>query len=627
VTFALRTRRDAQAQDQPKPPPPAAAPAPTRRDLAKLCAAMDPNVVGLIHVTLESLVWNRIYDGLVVDMEGLERVREAARRGPLVLLPSHKSHVDYLIISETLYAHGLAPPLIAAGDNLSFFPLGALLRRAGAFFIKRSFKGKKLYPQLVDAYVRKVLVEGWNVEVFVEGGRSRTGKLLPPKLGILSMIVDAALGLREKEINFVPISIGYERIIEEGSYVRELSGGEKQPESIGGLLGAGRVLRSKYGRLYLQFGEVLSFRSIVDEALALAGKNDVARGEPSVVVLPPGGSAPGTREGETALSPSQRRALVQRVAHRVTFEINRATIVTPASLTATALMAHKRRGITHGQLVRSARGLLAALQRFGARVAKPIVDGEDQFRPETLEETIRLFTDARLLTTVDDGRGDPKKGEPADEAIYAVPEHRRIALEYHKNTILHFFVPSALIASSLLAMGGEAAREAVRERVRKLSRLFKLEFQYRADAEFDEIFADALESMQQAGEVEIKGETVRRGGGPEGGRVSTYAEMLRTYFEAYRLTLFSVRPLQGGVASFTKKEWLKGVLARGQRRWLAGQITLRESLSRPKIENALAAFHDHQVIRLEAETIKPGPAIAERFGELDAMLTEHLSID
>lgn len=596
----------------------AAVEAEARRELDRLCAAMDTNVIGVFHRFLDRFVWNRIYDGLIVDMAGLERLREAARRGPLVLLPSHKSHVDYLVLSDVLYRHGLAPPLIAAGDNLSFFPLGPFLRRSGAFFIRRSFKGKKLYPQLVDAYVRKILVEGHNLELFVEGGRSRTGKLLPPKLGILSMIVDAALQLRDREITFVPVSIGYERIIEERSYVHEQSGGEKKAESIGGLLSARRVLRSKYGRLYLEVGELMSFQGLVREAQELAGKNDARRGEPSVA------------GGESALSPAQRRALVQRIAHRVTYEINRATVVTPAALCATALMAHRRRGITHGQLVQRVTQMLASLERLGARIAEPVRDENGVFRQETLEETLKLFSDAKLLVVVDGG-APPQSGGGGSkidaEAIYAVPEERRIALEYHKNTILHFFVPSALIASSLLALGDDVDREALRERVRALSRLFKLEFMYRADAEFDDIFADALGSMQAAGEVDVAGSKVRRGGGAAGARVASYAEMLRTYFEAYRLAMLSVRPLRDpSHAPLTKKEWLKSTLALGLRRWLAGQTSLRESVSRPKIENALAALHDQQIVRTEAELIRAGARI-DAYDGIDRMLVEHLLID
>jgi glycerol-3-phosphate O-acyltransferase len=548
------------------------------RELGQLCAAPDMAVLDLFHRGLATL-WNRIYDGLVVDDEGLERVRVAARKGPLVFLPSHKSHVDYLIISDVLYGHGLAPPLIAAGDNLSFFPLGPFLRRSGAFFIKRSFKGKKLYPQLVDAYVRKVLVEGHHLELFIEGGRSRTGKLLPPKLGILSMIVDAALKLEDRDIQFVPVSIGYERIIEEGSYVRELEGGEKKAESVGGLIDSRRILRSKYGRLYLQFGEVLPFEQL--------------RGE------------------EKHPSPSGRRALVQRIAHRVTYEINRVTVVTPAALTATALMLDHARGISHAELERRARDLLSLFHRHGARVARALADRRGDLRADALDGAIQLFTDAKLVVVAD----------PKGARVVTVPDDRRMALEYHKNVVLHFFVPSALVATSLLALGGDAPLDALRDRVRTLSRLFKLEFMYRADSAFEDIFTDALARMIEGDEVVWEADRVRRASTDAAQRIDLYADMLVTYVEAYRLALRSVVAL--GAKTTTKKEWLKATLASGRRALANGEIVLRESVVRPKLETALTVLHELGIARTEGEAVHAGAKVADATS-LDAVLTEHL---
>lgn len=558
------------------------------RELKQLCAAPDMATLDLFHRGLGPL-WNRIYDGLVVDEEGIERVREAARKGPLVFLPSHKSHIDYLIISDVLYARGLAPPLIAAGDNLSFFPLGALLRRSGAFFIKRSFKGKKLYPQLVDAYVRKVLVEGHHLELFIEGGRSRTGKLLPPKLGILSMIVDAALKLDDREIQFVPVSIGYERIIEEGSYVHELEGGEKKAESMGGLINSRRILRSKYGRLYLQFGEVLPFQPM--------------------------------HGGRKDLSPSERRALVQRVAHRVTYEINRVTIVTPAALTATALMSRRRR-VDHAELMARARELLALFQRHGAKIARALVDRRGDLRHDALESAIQLFLDAKLLTIATDASRVAKAGDTAKmDRVYVVPDDRRMALEYHKNTVIHFFVASALVASALGALGWETSLVDLRDRVRLLSRLFKLEFMYRADADFEAIFSDALSRMIEGGEVIWEADRVRRAGGETGRHLVLYEAMLRTYVEAYRLALRAVVALGG--KSTTKKEWIKATLASGRKALASGEVSLRESVVRPKLETALAMMHELGIARTEGETVQTGPKLADA-AALDAVLGEHL---
>lgn len=574
-----RVRRHIEAAAREQQKPISAIEAQADKELKKLCAMMDPNAIGLFARFLDWL-FHRIFDGLVVDHEGIERVREAARRGPVVLLPSHKSHVDYLVLSYLLARNAISPPLIAAGDNLSFFPVGPFLRRSGAFFIRRSFQGRKLYTALVDAYLRRILVEGFNLEFFMEGGRSRTGKLLPPKLGLLSMVVDAGLKLPSVPLSFVPISVGYERIIEEGSYTRELGGGEKQAESVGGLLRTSSVLRSRYGRLYIQFGQVFDLRELLEEAARLREAPD---------------------SDLWSLKPAERRALIQRIAHRVTFEINRVTIVTPAALVGSALMSHRRRGMTHADLVSRSAELLAALKRAGARIARPVVredEGETRLNEDAVNETLALFTDARLVETK----------ELEGERIHTVPDARRLALEYHKNTILHFFVPSALIANALVLQRGEPLdEETLRERVARLSRLFKYEFMYRADATFDEIFDDALGTMIDAGEI------TRTDAGlvaVEATLLPLYATMLRSYFEGYRLAVCALAALPRE-RSIKKKDWIKQTLALGQKMFLAGELEQRESISRPKLENALLAMKDFDLVKLTSDSIEPGPALAE----------------
>ncbi|MEM6957289.1 MAG: 1-acyl-sn-glycerol-3-phosphate acyltransferase, partial [Myxococcota bacterium] len=309
-----------------------------RKILRRLAANQQPWMIRFLDRFL-GWVFRRIYDGIVVDEEGVERIRSAAREGTLIFLPSHKSHVDYLVLSYVLHNAGLVPPLIAAGENLSFFPLGPLLRRGGAFFIRRSFRGRRLYTALVDAYLRKLVTEGFSIEFFLEGGRSRTGKLRPPKLGLLAMVADAAQKAPLKEVSFVPISIGYERIIEEGSYMQELSGGDKKKENVGGLLSTPRILRSQYGRLYVQVGEILP----------IAELRHALREEPD-----------------------ERKALLLAFGRRINREINRVTAVTPAALVATALLESRRRGIRRAELMTNARQLLEALNRSGGPIADSI---------------------------------------------------------------------------------------------------------------------------------------------------------------------------------------------------------------------------------------------------------------
>ena len=563
-----------------------------RRDLKRLTAAPNPHVVSLLKTILDR-VWNRIYDGMEVDRDGLERLRSTARGGTLILLPCHKSHVDYLVLSDVLYRNALSPPLIAAGDNLNFIPVGSILRRGGAFFIRRSFRGRRLYPALVDGYIRKLIAEGFNVEFFLEGGRSRTGKLLEPKFGLLSMVVDASLLLPRKRVYFVPVSISYERIVEERSYVHEAEGGEKKKESVGQLLKSTRLLRSRFGRLYVQFGEILPFDELKSELLAERGA-----------------------ASRTDLKAPEKRALIQRIAYRVIDQINRVTVVTPSALVATALMANRRRGMTHDELVRCCEQLVVPLRAEGADIAKVLLGPDGTIRDDTVHETVSLFVDGKLLTRHGNG----------DEAIYSVPEERRLAVEYYKNNILHFFVSRALIASALLA-DAEPTRDedSLRRRVLHLSRLFKHEFMYRADATFDTIFDENVRRMLDEGELEREAGTITIADTEAARRIPLYANMVRTYFETYRLAVRGVSLLQPG--PMTAKDWTKRTLSLGQRMYLSGEIELRESLSKHRLETAILALKEQQLVRMEAgdtlsATAEAAPAdLADLEAELAAAIS------
>ncbi|MGH8519191.1 MAG: MMPL family transporter, partial [Panacagrimonas sp.] len=175
-------------------------------------------------------VWNKIFKG--IETRGLERVRELAQSHVIIYLPAHRSHADYLLLSYVLYLGGLVPPHIAAGENLNItFGIGALLRRCGAFFMRRKFGGDALYTAVFRAYVDSLLQRGYPIEFFPEGGRSRTGRLLAPKTGLMAMVVEAALRQRARKVLFVPVHIGYDRVWEINSYLKELKGAQKEKES------------------------------------------------------------------------------------------------------------------------------------------------------------------------------------------------------------------------------------------------------------------------------------------------------------------------------------------------------------------------------------------------------------
>ena len=553
--------------------------------LRELEAEVDPNAVRALDALIDQTV-ARMYTGFEIDDPGLERVRQAAKDGTIVLLPSHKSHIDYIILSRIFHRANMPIPLVAAGDNLSFFPLGPVLRRAGAFFIRRSFRGDRLYGAVVDAYMRRLLKDGWPLEFFLEGGRSRTGKLLPPKLGLLSIVVDAVLGAQAesgesggRKVWFVPISIGYERLVEEKSYVHELSGGEKRKEDVSGLFRAAESALGRYGRLNVQFGELLT----IDGLLAEIG--DTPR----------------------PLTPARRRALVARLAYRAMNEINRVTAVTPSALVSSALLTHGKRGLPHVELVDACERLARVLHAEGARftpslVAPATANAERvELRGNAIREACELLLRAGHLEVHRPGapvstRGRDRTARPGPDAIYVVPDADRLSLDIAKNLVVHFFVSRAMIATPLLAStrAGEAAvaSSLLADRAQALSRLFKYELQFRADATFETIFSETLGLMEADGEIVLDAEGSVSlppvGEGRE--RASLHARMVRNFVEGYRVAARALAALLKG--PLAPKDLTKRAITAGERMFLAGEVELREAVSRPVLENAFLAFVD-----------------------------------
>ncbi|MCC6214495.1 MAG: 1-acyl-sn-glycerol-3-phosphate acyltransferase [Polyangiaceae bacterium] len=541
------------------------------RMLRGLQATLDVDTVRALELLFDK-VFHTIYAGIEFDREGLERIRAAAKDGTVVLLPSHKSHIDYLLLSYVFYEEKLQLPLIAAGDNLSFFPLGPLFRRGGAFFIRRSFKGDRLYSAVVDAYVRRLIREGHPLELFLEGGRSRTGKLLPPKLGLLSMIVTAALAVTHRRTYFVPISIGYERLVEGSAYERELRGGEKEKEDAAGLLRTTAVLRDRYGRINLQVGEILTLDQLREE-----------------LDLPLGAE----------LEEDAQRALVTRLGNRVMDEMNRVTAMTPGALVALVLLTHTRRGLPHDEVVDRARKLLGLARRLGARATPSLATGEGALREEALGEALEMLMAAELVEAHRPADGEvavSRRPTAGPDAIYVVPDAKRLALDTTKNIVVHFFVERALVAIALLRDGGPPiARAVLRERVQVLSRLFKYEFRFRADASFDEIFDRTLEEMAADGKLALLAEQrVGAGVGADGWSgaewLEIYAATCRNFLEGYRVAARGLGALVKG--PLTEKDLARRTLALGGRMFLAGELELRECVSKPILQNAFLSFVD-----------------------------------
>ena len=530
-------------------------------DIEEIAAAYSPTAVEVIRPTLDLIV-NRIYDGIELDSVGLERIKQAAARSAVILCPSHKSHVDYLILSKILYDAGMTPPHIAAGANLSFFPLGPVFRSAGAFFLRRSFKGDKVYAATFRAYVKRLMKDGFTQEFFIEGSRSRTGKLLSPKLGLLSMEVDAWVEGASHDVQFIPIAIDYERIVEGSAFAKEMAGGEKQKEDFGGLLRTPKVLTSRYGRIYLQVDEPVSLKEFFAER----------------------GVDPQQHTDD------ERRELVQVLAHRIVYGIARAATITPAALVAAAVLAHRRRGLSRLDVTDRIQFLRTLCERIGARLSRVLTEGSgDPGVAGPIREATLLLTKDGCL-----------KELPASGEIYLVAEEsRRLQLSFYKNNLLHPLVPASLLATALLSFRAGAPNvKDLGPRVLWLSRLFKYEFVYRVGSSFQQIFEETLALCQKLGLVELQHAVVRPTSVSGRERLELLRDLTHDFLESYFLAADAVHELMA-VPELEAKDLTKRALARGQAAYLAGRINGLESLSKPNFDNAWLSLRDAGLIRGE----------------------------
>lgn len=285
------------------------------KNLLKGIAANFSPTTARILASLLSIFWKRTYRKIHVI--GIEKVQQCAPEHQLVYLPCHRSHMDYVMLSWNLYRHGLMIPHIAAGDNLNAPVLGSILKRGGAIFMRRSFRGDPLYTQLFNSYLYAMSNRGHSLEYFIEGGRSRTGRLLPAKTGLLSITLENHLQNPEKPVALVPVWISYDKLVESKSYQKELQGEEKANESFIGLLKTLKIFRHRFGDAALSFGEPILLQQAVKE-------------------MPRAISSSGTK-----LKPTMHK-LTQHISLQVLQRINQSAYANQTALLATLLLANPK---------------------------------------------------------------------------------------------------------------------------------------------------------------------------------------------------------------------------------------------------------------------------------------------
>jgi glycerol-3-phosphate O-acyltransferase len=521
--------------------------------LEEIAAKYNMSLLKIFDIVLTWILKN-IFEGLVVDQEGLDKVKRMSQRGPLLLMPCHKSHIDYLVLSYIMYHNNMPCPHIAAGKNLSFWPLGPIFRNAGAFFIRRTFKGAVLYSKVFSEYIYKLLEEGFNIEFFIEGGRSRTGKLLTPKFGLLTILLNAYKKGACNDLIFVPLYIGYDRVIEEDAYLYELEGGKKEKENISQVIKARRFLKKRYGKVYVKFNEPISIHDM------LLSKNKPIQEMPQ----------PDLKE------------TYSNIGYRMIGAINQVSIVTPYSLVSSTILNSTRNKLSMPYVQSRVEVLVWYLLKFDIILSDTLVIDS----AHSVEMVIDQYFQRKFIEPI-----VAEHQSPYQEAEFTLNVSKRPVLDYYKNGCINFFVPLAYTALSILAKDAfQFSSTDLYNSYSFLKKLFINEFAYDVDKPSGFFIRKSIKAFIDDA-VLIPHPTLPdtynlTSAGLR--RIRFFTRFLTTFFESYWVVLsfFSQTP----ASEVKPKDRLKKIESLGNTLYKQKEIERKEALSGINYKNALNHF-------------------------------------
>ncbi|UCD32511.1 MAG: 1-acyl-sn-glycerol-3-phosphate acyltransferase [Desulfobacterales bacterium] len=508
-------------------------------------------------------ILNIMFDGVTVDEKSLSKIKSISKKGPLILIPCHKSHIDYLILSYLLYHNNMPCPHVAAGKNLSFWPIGPLFRGAGAFFIRRSFRGAILYSKVFAEYIHNLLAEGFNIEFFIEGGRSRTGKLILPKLGLLSILLNSFKNNACEDMIFAPIFIGYDRILEESSYVNEIEGEQKQPESLVQVVKARKFLKKRYGRIYIQFHEPISLKELLEQYGTPIEK----------------------------MTSKELNILCRNLGHRMINAINNVSVVTPHALVAAAAMNCSKKSFTYDHFLSHVETYMNYLVLQKAKLADTLIIDH----AHAVEHAFENYIQRKFIERVT----KDKEGTITD-SLFKVNENKRPHLEYYKNNCISFFISGAMASLAILVQDAfQFSAPDLHDDYEFIQYFFKYEFAYDVDITVDryvrknlKAFIDDAIIMPHPTLPDIYNLT------SSGFRkLKLFSSFLKTYFESYWVVLnFFMQTPQN---STEPKDRLKKIEAIGSSFFKKRTVERKEALSRINYSNGIDFFTTNGVKGLE----------------------------
>ncbi|MFZ3394889.1 glycerol-3-phosphate 1-O-acyltransferase [Rhodococcus sp. 7Tela_A2] len=399
------------------------------------------------------------------DESGLRSLRGLNRTRPLVFLPSHRSYADALVLGDILAANEFPRNHLMGGANLTFWPIGPMARRTGTVFIRRSFGDDAVYKAALEEYFAFLLAKRFNLEWYFEGGRTRTGKLRPPRYGLLNYVANAVRADRVDDAMLVPVSITYEALAEVAGVAAEQTGSAKKPEGLTWLFRYMRSQQRSAGHVYVRFGEPISMRS----RLAAGGDPDVAGDLPA---------------DETERSDRRRRAL-QKVAFEVAVGINCTTPVTVNSLVTLALLGVRDRSLTLDEV----RAVIAPVRDYLDRRRIPHGELRMLDMEGGLATVLAALTDGGVVTTYAGG----------DEPVYSIHRDQHLVAAFYRNSGVHWFVNRSILELAVLyAHDSPGEGDPVRvawEEAKRLRDLLKFEFFFPDRDTFEAQMREELELL------------------------------------------------------------------------------------------------------------------------------------
>jgi glycerol-3-phosphate O-acyltransferase len=520
----------------------------TEADLDSLVASMSPLAVDLLSSTLRPLhayAWD-----VQVDTAGLDWLRALNRKDALVFLPSHRSYADPLLLADVLAEHDFPPNHVLGGDNLRIWPIGSLARRAGVVFIRRSFSDDEIYKLALREYLGFLLAKRFNLEWYMEGGRSRTGKLRPPRYGLLAYVAEAIARGRAQDAWLVPVAITYDQLREVSAMAAEQAGAAKKAEGLGWLAAYARGQRTRIGTVYVRFAEPLSLRA----ALPPGGPDgDSAGPEPAT---------PRSAGPDPATPPKDAwRLALQKVAFEVAVRINRVTPATATALVTLALLGVRDRALTLGQV----RGVLEPLRGYlaerGLPYSREILDTD-----AGVQRVLGALSQQNVVTIYAGG----------EEPVYAIERGQHLVAAFYRNSAIHHFLDRAVAELVLLSAPADRWDEAMRLRDQ-----LKFEFFFPDKTAYRAVLQAELDRLDPAWETAADGRAVL-----ERSDLLVANRVLRSFLDAQLVVAerLAARPPHQPV---TDKEFLDECRGVGQQMLLQGRLHGPESLSRELFASAL----------------------------------------